>query len=51
MSTTTLLIIVLFVLLFGSGSGYWAHQTYGPNGSLSVSGLVFVVLLILFLFR
>ena len=46
---STLLIILILVLLFGSG-GYYAYNTYGGTGLGSALGRAFVIFLILGLF-
>jgi hypothetical protein len=45
-----LLLIVILVLIFGLGGGYWGHRTWGPGGGAGVSlGTILIILLIAYL--
>jgi hypothetical protein len=48
-----LLIIILFVLLFGFGGGYWGHRNYGQQyewaGPGFGIGTILIVLLVCYL--
>jgi hypothetical protein len=44
-----LLIIIILVLVFGVGGGYWGNRQWGPGGGLGVVGLILVILLICWL--
>ena len=45
-----LLIIVVLILIFGFGGGYWGNRTWGPRGGTGIGlGSVLLVLLVLYL--
>jgi hypothetical protein len=43
---STLLLILILLLLFGGGGGYYA---FGPRGGMGIGGIIFLVLIVLFL--
>ena len=45
MKLSTVLIIVVVIMLFGGGGGYYGYNRYGGRGLGGALGLVFVVLL------
>jgi hypothetical protein len=44
-----LLLIIVLLLVFGVGGGYYGHSRWGPGGGLGVIGTVLVIALILYL--
>ena len=44
--TSPLPLILILLLLFGGGGGYYA---YGPRGGIGMSGIVFIILVVLLL--
>ena len=45
-----LLLLIVLILLFGGGFGYWGHQNYGPWGGPGIGlGTVLLILLIIYL--
>ena len=45
-----LLVLVLLLLFGGLGGGYYAHNTYGPQGLGGVLGLVLLIIVLVWLF-
>ena len=50
-----ILLIVVVVLIFGLGGGYWGHTQYGASNTFAGPGIgigtILVILLLLFLFH
>jgi hypothetical protein len=46
-----ILFVVVLILIFGGGGGYYAHRSYGLQGSGGMLGLIVFVLIILWLFN
>lgn len=43
-----LLLIIVLVLLFGVGGGYYGHSRWGTGGGLGIFGTVVVIALVLY---
>jgi hypothetical protein len=50
-----LLLIIVLLLIFGVGSGYWGHSQWGASNGLAGPGIglgtILLILLILYLLR
>jgi len=46
---STILIIIILIVLLGGGGGFYAHSNYGLPGLGGVFGLVFIIVLALWL--
>ena len=44
-----LLILILLLLIFGLGGGYYGYNRWGYNGGLGIVGLLVVILLLFWL--
>lgn len=45
-----LVLIIILVLLFGAGGGYYGHARWGPRGGAGVSlGTVLLIVLLVYL--
>jgi hypothetical protein len=45
-----LLLIIILILVFGVGGGYWGHTQWGPSGGAGVGlGTVLVILLVCYM--
>lgn len=44
---STLLLIIILILVFGVGGGYYGFRRYGARGLGSVLGLILLVLVVL----
>jgi len=44
-----LLLIIILILVFGLGGGYWGYSQWGPNGGFGILGTILVIVLVLYL--
>jgi hypothetical protein len=45
-----LLLIIVLVLLFGVGGGYYGHSRWGMGGGVSIFGVVLIIAVLYFVF-
>jgi Protein of unknown function (DUF3309) len=45
-----LLLIIVLLLVFGLGGGYWGYNRWGYNGGIGIGGVILIILLVYLLY-
>lgn len=44
-----ILLLLVLLLVFGLGGGYWGATNWGPGGGIGIFGIVLIVLVVYYL--